>query len=380
MAKKDYDKRDYHQELTDKLIASIEGAAELNWEKPWFTAPPQAPFNLETGTRYSGCNLMATALSGYTDPRWLTFNGMKSFASKNNIELKLRKGENGTPIFKAFVKELTEDKNGMPLDKPKKLIFMAYAGTVFNAQQIDGMPVYEKQKSRELNPIAAAEELLVALQARTKLEYIEGTQGAWYRSTTHTVGMPHKDTFKSDVGRYDTMLHEFGHSTGPALNRKMGNVHGGEEYAYEELIAELSSCFMAAELGIKHDQYAHDQHAAYLQSWLKALKDDKNFIFKASNAASRASNFQMEHLREHLYEQSLNKTATEEQENMLAMFGIPQRVAKEIEAEKAQISVQEKKQEEALVIEVAPQVPEIEPPPMAPTIKREQRRSMGMRM
>lgn len=84
MAKKEYDKRDYHQELTDKLIASIEGAAELNWEKPWFTAPPQAPFNLETGTRYSGCNLMATALSGYTDPRWLTFNGMKSFASKQH--------------------------------------------------------------------------------------------------------------------------------------------------------------------------------------------------------------------------------------------------------------------------------------------------------
>lgn len=378
MAKKEYDKRDYHQELTDKLIASIEGAAELNWEKPWFTAPPQAPFNLETGTRYSGCNLMATALSGYTDPRWLTFNGMKSFASKNEIELKLRKGESGTPIFKAFVKELIEDKNGMPLDKPKKLIFMAYAGTVFNAQQIDGMPVYEKQKSRELNPIAAAEELLVALQERTKLEYIEGTQGAWYRSTTHTVGMPHKDTFKSDVGRYDTMLHEFGHSTGPALNRKLGNVHGGEEYAYEELIAELSSCFMAAELGIKHDQYAHEQHAAYLQSWLKALKDDKNFIFKASNAASRASNFQMEHLREHLYEHSLNRTATEEQENMLAMFGIPQRVAKEIEVKDEQTLAQEAKEQEALTILLQPKFLELNTGILAD--RREQKRSMRMRM
>jgi antirestriction protein ArdC len=111
MAKKEYDKRDYHQELTDKLIASIESAQKLNWEKPWFSAPSTRPFNLETGTRYSGCNLMATALSGFEDPRWLTFRGISSYAQKKDIELQLRKGSKGTPIFKAFAKEITEDKN-----------------------------------------------------------------------------------------------------------------------------------------------------------------------------------------------------------------------------------------------------------------------------
>ena len=380
MAKSDNEKRDYHQETTDKVIATLERAVALKWQTPWYLSPPEAPFNLETETIYAGINRITTSLAGFSDPRWLTFNGVRSYAARNELELKIRKGEHGTLIYKALAKVITEDKNGNPLEKPWNFVTMIPAGVVFNAQQIDGMPLYEKQQRRELKPFLAAEELLTALKTRTKLEYIEGTNGAWYSSATHTVGMPHRDTFKSDVSHYDTLLHELGHSTGPALNRKMGNVKGGEDYAYEELIAELSSCFMATELGIEHDQYAHEQHAAYIQSWLKALKGDKKFIFRASNAASRAANFQMEHLREHLYEQSLNKTATEEQQNMLAMFGIPQRVAKEIEAEKAQISVQDTTQEEALVIEVAPQVLEIETLPMAPTIKHEQRRSMGMRM
>lgn len=398
--RKEYDKRanpdrtnsgrDYHQELTDKLIAKIESAQKLKWEKPWFSLPPMAPYNVETGTRYSGCNLMSTALSGHSDPRWLTFNGMRSYARKHDLKLKVRRGERGTPIFKAFVKEITEDKNGVELDKPRKLVFMAYAGTVFNAEQIEGMPPLEQQQRREFNPVFAGEQLKESLVERTKLEIVESPRGAWYRPTTHTVGMPKAEYFKSEALYYDTLLHEFGHSTGPALNRKMEGLHGSESYAYEELIAELASCFMAAELGIHHDQYAHDQNAAYLKSWLKALKDDKNLIFKGSNAASRASNYQMEHLREYLYERNMQHTATPEQNELLEGIGVPERVLKQLHTEEAEQQIQARQDEKSQTIEVSPtsgmdaqslfdsvKFPESVPTP--PTIQRP-RTSMGMRM
>ncbi len=387
--KKEFDKRDYHQELTDKLVAKMESAQNLKWEKPWFTLPPMAPYNVETGTRYSGCNLMSTALSGHNDPRWLTFNGMRSYGKKNNLDLKVRKGEKGTPIFKAFVKEITEDKNGVELDKPRKIVFMAYAGTVFNAEQIDGMPPLEQQKRRDFNPVFAGEQLKDSLVERTKLELVESPRGAWYRPTTHTVGMPKAEHFKSEALYYDTLLHEFGHSTGPALNRKMEGLHGSESYAYEELIAELSSCFMAAELGVHHDQYAHDQNAAYLNSWLKALKDDKNLIFKASNAASRASNYQMEHLREYLYELNMKHTATPQQNELLESIGVPERVLKQLHTEKAEEQLESRQEERAQAIEVSP-TPSMDARQFLETLKTEQgmapqviarpRPSMGMRM
>jgi antirestriction protein ArdC len=385
MAKKEFDKRDYHQELTDKLIASIESAQKLNWEKPWFSAPSTRPFNLETGTRYSGCNLMATALSGFEDPRWLTFRGISSYAQKKDIELQLRKGSKGTPIFKAFAKEITEDKNGVPLDKPRKIIFMAYAGTVFNGEQIEGMPEYTKQQNREIDSLFAGEELKSSLIERTNLKVIESPRGAWYRPGDHTVGMPKQSTFKTDLGYYDTQLHEFGHSTGPALGRKMEGVHGGQDYAYEELIAELSSCFMAAEIGLQHNQYSHDQHAAYLQSWLKALNDDKNFIFKASNAASRASNFQMEHLREHLYELNAQHTATPEQNNLLESLGVPERILKQIQNQEAGEKLQARTEKISEPDQqVAPSFEEGStahtPIPLVIAPKRRQTQSRGMRM
>lgn len=395
--KKEYDKRDYHQELTDKLVAKIESAQNLKWEKPWFTLPPMAPYNVETGTRYSGCNLMSTALSGHNDPRWLTFNGMRSYEKKNDVKLKVRKGEKGTTIFKKLVKEITKDKNGVELEKPITLSNMIPAGTVFNAEQIEGMPPLEQQKRRDFNPVFAGEQLKDSLVERTKLELVESPRGAWYRPTTHTVGMPKPEHFKSEALYYDTLLHEFGHSTGPALNRKMEGLHGSESYAYEELIAELTSCFMAAELGIHHDQYAHDQNAAYLKSWLKALKDDKNLIFKASNAASRASNYQMEHLREYLYELNMKHTASPEQNELLESIGVPERVLKQLHSQEAEEQLESRQEEQAQApsIEAEPKVssaptplqsfietlnlPEPESSPV-PTMVQRPRPSMGMRM
>jgi len=92
----------------------------------------------------------------------------------------------------------------------------------------------------------------------------------------------------------------------------MGNGFGTPDYAKEELIAELTSSFMACELGIPHNPSSHDNHAAYLKSWLGALKDDKTLITKAANQASKATDFQVEHLNAYKLSQELKSEQAQE--------------------------------------------------------------------
>lgn len=329
---KTFDKVDHHQKMTDQAIARMEEAEKLKWEIPWFKVSTR-PYNLETGTRFKGCNLFSTALSEFSDNRWLTFNGIQSYAKRKKLDLRLKKGSVGAPIFKALQKEFTKDKTGEELDQARKLIFMVKAGTVFNAEQIDGMPP-EIIQTRTFDPIFAAEVYREALVAKTGLKIIQTKNGAWYNPSNHTVGMYSKEHAKSEMSWYDTFNHESIHSSGPQLGRKMKGQFGSMDYAEEELVAELGSVFLAYELGIEHDQYAHDQHAAYLKCWLSKLQDDKNFIFKASNAASRATIYQMENLREHLYDLSQSNSATPEHKNLAEYLGQPARILKAQEEQK----------------------------------------------
>jgi antirestriction protein ArdC len=108
--------------------------------------------------------------------------------------------------------------------------------------------------------------------------------------------MPERHLFETDEGYADCLLHELTHSTGPALSRDMTGRFGEESYAFEELVAQLGSVFMAKELGVPYDMSAHENSAAYLKSWLSTLKMDKNFLMRASAQASESVKFQLDHL------------------------------------------------------------------------------------
>jgi len=106
----------------------------------------------------------------------------------------------------------------------------------------------------------------------------------------HKITMPRKDRFVPGA-YYDTLMHEIGHSTGPALGRDLSGKFGSASYAFEELVAELSSMFMAAQLGIPHDPATHENHAAYMKSWATAMKADKNMILKLPPKLNKAQTF-----------------------------------------------------------------------------------------
>jgi antirestriction protein ArdC len=277
--------RDYRQEVTDDIIRLLE-AGTAPWQKPWEeVAGGGLPYNPTTNKPYRGGNIIALMISemrhGYTDPRWMTY---KQAADKG---WQVRKGEKSTRI--EFWEAKPGDENGQDDERPSRLIHRVYS--VFNAQQIDVIP-HIVTNPREPWEVCEAGERIMK-DSGADIRY--GGNRAYYRHDTDHVQLPPREVFKDAPGFYGTATHELIHWTGgeKRLNReslttsKGFNAHD-EQYAREELIAEIGSMMLGAETGIPHDP---SQHAAYVQSWIEALKNDKNEIFRAASAASKACDF-----------------------------------------------------------------------------------------
>ncbi len=327
--KKTYEKkeeRDYQQEITDKFKARLKEAEEcvdrgLKWEKPYFECN-EWPINGSTGERYHGGNVVALMVEGRTDPRWFTFMQIQELSKKLEKPLHLEKGSKGAFVMKvipAYAKDedgnVKKDSQGKPIEvvdenNKQKIGFRWYP--VFNGADIKGLEPYIKPND-QVEPHEAVQMLSKALQAKTdlSLEHTKITQ-AYYSPGLHKVHMPLPELFKSSCAYHDTLLHELGHSTGKALGRDQSGKFGSKEYAYEELVAEISSSFMAVELGLPHNPSSHENQAAYIKSWIKALENDKTLITKAGKLASEATDYQIEFYQEYKQEMEEKQSQTEQ--------------------------------------------------------------------
>lgn len=279
----------YRKEATDKMIEMIK-AGTAPWMKPWnSTTNMNIPCNGYTGHRYRGFNnlyLQMTQISAeYKDPRWYTFKQISQMK-----DCKLQKGSKGTHIefWQWEEKDKEESKKlGKPvyvkLSKPRRMEYV-----VFNAQQIDGL---EPLKAPEVTwkPHERAETIIAA----NGVNIVHGTSdNAFYKPLTDTIYLPARSSFKSDDKYYSTALHEVGHSTGheSRLNRDLSGRFGTPEYAKEELRAELASYFLSQDLAL--NSFGMDQqHAAYIESWVKALEKDPNEIFRAAAGAEKICDY-----------------------------------------------------------------------------------------
>jgi antirestriction protein ArdC len=286
------DKRDHRREVTDSIIKMLEDGV-APWQKPWVGSA--MPFNPTTERSYRGGNavhLLATGIGReYADPRWMTY---KQAADQG---WQVRKGEKGTHIEFWEVKERSNEKDAGPdqnggeppaKENGQRLIHRVY--TVFNAKQIDGIPEYQPKQRTQFEAVQAGERILTNSGARIEHDQLDN---AFYNRRSDSIHLPPKDAFKDAPGYYGTALHELAHWTGhpSRLNRSTlsdSYRFGDLNYAKEELRAELASVFMAAELGVPHDPA---NHAAYVGSWIKALQEDKNEIFRAAHEASTATDF-----------------------------------------------------------------------------------------
>lgn len=295
--------RDFRQEVTESIVKLLEeGVAP--WQKPWEGAAFM-PMNHTTQKPYKGGNalyLMVVGMKrGYSDPRWMTYRQ----ASERNWQV--RRGEKGTLVeyweIKAAVKGNEADQGGAGEGDTgsdgqaenvnastlhRRWIHRVY--TVFNASQIDGVPPLAVRAPNAAEAVEAGERILKNSGAMIAHDQIEK---AYYSRLTDEIHLPRRELFTDTAGYYGVALHELAHWTGhpDRLNRPtLAEAYrfGDENYAKEELRAELASLFLSAEKGIPHDS---KRHAAYVGSWIKALKDDKNEIFRAAHDASAAAEY-----------------------------------------------------------------------------------------
>jgi antirestriction protein ArdC len=281
-------KRDFRQEVTNSIIRMLEeGVAP--WQKPWEAAG--SPLNPTTRNAYRGGNaihLMATGIRrGFDDPRWMTYRQ----AAQNGWQV--RQGEKGTQIefweAKPASPKARDGAEGADKDpERRRLIHRVY--TVFNAKQIEGVPAYTPRQHSTFEIARAGEQILTNSGARI---HHDQADRAFYSPSSDSIQLPPKEAFRNAPGYYGTALHELAHWTGhqSRLNRSTltdSYRFGDTNYAREELRAELASVFLAAERGIPHNPASH---AAYVGSWIKALREDKNEIFRAAHDASAAADY-----------------------------------------------------------------------------------------
>jgi antirestriction protein ArdC len=286
-----------YEVVAERIIEQLKkGTAP--WQKPWDSTGNEMvlPYNAVTNKSYRGLNSLYLHLfSPYSDPRWSTFKQAESQGWQ------VKKGAKGMAIN--FVKthdlipkrdkngKTITDENGKPIkvrvELAKPIVTKAW---VFNAEQINGVPELPKTEAVNLwEKVERADKIVRESGAR--VEHVAGDR-AFYAPLQDKIQMPERGQFKTADRFYATLLHELGHWTGhkDRLNRDLLNKFGSEEYAKEELRAEIASMMVGAELKIRHDP---EQHVAYVDSWIKILTDTPFEIHAAAADAQKIFDYTM---------------------------------------------------------------------------------------
>ena len=282
---------DVYSRVTNKIIADLEQGVRT-WMRPWSADNTLGkiirPLR-HNGIPYKGINVVmlwsAAQQKGYSCPMWLTF--------KQTLELggHVRKGETGELVVYADrIKRTEMDAKGGEVER--EIPFLK-GYTVFNADQCEGLPAHYTGKA--VAPALPPQQRLDAADsffAATGADIRHGGTRAFYAEKPDYVQMPPFETFRDAESYAATLAHELTHWTkhDSRLARDMGRKAWGDEgYAREELVAELGSAFLCADLGVTPE--VRDDHAAYIASWLEVLKQDKRFIFSAASHAQRAADY-----------------------------------------------------------------------------------------
>lgn len=274
--------------VTEKIIADLEKGVRP-WVKPWTALHGDTvvrPLRF-SGEPYRGINVVilwsAALEAGYRSPTWMTYRQAQALGGQ------VRRGERGTPIVYAKRIEVEEEKDGEVVTRELPMLRFY---TVFNVSQIEGLPIEHyapaEQRPNIVERVGRTLELVESV--RPKIHY--GGDRAFYRESTDDIHMPPFRSFVDGESFAATLLHEVVHWTkhSSRLARDFGRKRWGDEgYVMEELVAELGSALLCADLGVT--PIVREDHAAYIASWLTVLRGDKRAIFSAAGYAQRAIDY-----------------------------------------------------------------------------------------
>jgi len=291
MEKQVSSRSDVYTRVTDQIVAQLE-AGTRPWLKPWSSsnADPLGRPVRHNGVPYRGMNVVllwaAAADSGFRSSTWMTYKQAQALGAQ------VRKGESGSLVVFAdrYSKTETDEKG----DEVEREIPFMKGYTVFNVDQIDGLPDIYRQPEPTAEPqdTRSLPEATEAFFAKTGAVFQHGGDRAFYAPGPDVIRLPHRCDFVDVESYAATKAHELVHWTlhPSRLNRDFASKGFGDEaYAKEELVAEIGAAFLCVDLGITPEPRA--DHAAYVASWLRVLKNDKRLIFSAAAHAQRAVDF-----------------------------------------------------------------------------------------
>lgn len=279
-----------YDEITTKIIAELE-AGRLPWVQPWgsntVSAPLAMPRNAATDRGYSGINVLilwgAVVQHGFATQGWLTFR--QALGLGGNV----RKGEHGTTVVYAdrFIPDDERRRAQNNGDDPAAIPFLKRF-TVFNVAQCEGLP-----DGLSAPPPPIPEGLIVpeveALIRASGADLRLGGDKAFYAPGPDFIQIPRPEAYFEPINWHRTALHELGHWSGHPgrLARDLSGGFGSKAYSREELVAEMTSAFCCASLGIAPTV----RHADYIGAWLDVLREDNRAIVRAASAASKAADY-----------------------------------------------------------------------------------------
>lgn len=284
------ERNDVYTRITDRIVADLEQGVRT-WMKPWNAGNTAGrimrPLR-HNGVPYSGINILMlwaeATMQGFASPTWMTFR------QASELDAHVRKGERGSLVV--YANSITRNETDEHGEESEREIHYMKGYTVFNVEQIEGLPelYYTKPEvtTTPVERIAHAESFFAGTKADIRYRGVRA-----YYSTEHDyIQLPVIEAFRNRESFYATLAHESAHWTKhpSRLNRDLGRKQWGDEgYAREELVAEIASAFLCADLGITPE--VRDDHACYIAEWLQVLKNDKRAVFAAASQAQKAVDF-----------------------------------------------------------------------------------------
>ena len=290
MNKKENFTKKIQQDLTLKVIDLMENKNLMNtkWNMETFGLASGLHYNHDSDHVFTGGNQLLCMFSGFSDNRWIT----SSTAFKKDNDYKVKKGSKVTyllqpRIVKNDVEKVIEGKKITEERTWNYFVPVAY----FNLEQIENAPEKEKIELQEFQVIKQAENFKNKMIKNDLDLRFTNESRYFYSPSGDFISMLRPEGFKENTSFYSVLFHEVGHWTGhkSRLDRIQNGKSHKQDYAFEELIAELFAVFQCASLGL--EKLPRPDHARYLKSWIKNLKDNYSYLWKASSQAFKIVNY-----------------------------------------------------------------------------------------
>ena len=312
--------KEFRKSVADMFVKGLSEEG-LNWKQGWATTGELR--NAVSNRHYRGLNefylKLVSMVHGYKDPRWMTFNQIRDEGYH------LEKGSKGAKVEYWFPFD-TIKKKGVSFEEKERLInegkrknedfsLIAKYYTVFNGDNISGLPEIELPKN-EIEPSKVLNQISKGMKVEI---YNDGEDRAFYRPSTDDIHLPLPEVFSSNNEYNAVAFHELGHATGheSRLNRDQSGVFGTSAYAKEELVAEITSAFMAETTGISLEDMNMENHKAYVNGWIASIEDDPEYLMKAISQAHDAADY----MQQFVSEKEIEKMISEEKHPDIYTFG-----------------------------------------------------------